>query len=150
MGVDVLTGGLALAVQAINAAALVFDAASAAVSGVSLYQDIRSGASGGKTALDALGFATSVAGLGAGGMALRTAGAAARAESTFEGAVSGAIRSQTPNLIAGDISGMSNFLATTGERLAAAATAADKSAEWWATANVATGVAAALDTLSPL
>jgi RHS repeat-associated protein len=144
-GVDVLTGALAMAVQTINVASVGFDVASAAVSGVNMYHDFASGASFGKTAFDTLGFATSLAGAGAGFGALRSGFSATRAEAQFVGETRSAIRAQSTNLLAGDTSGMSNFLETTGLPLAGASSAASHTAELWNAANFATSVTGELD-----
>jgi hypothetical protein len=113
-GVDVLTGALAFAVQAVNLASVGFDVASFAVSAHSAYEDIQGGASGLQTGLDIAGAITSLAGAGAGGMALRSASSAAAAEGTFTAATRSAIHSEYANLIASNYAGMNSFLAGAG------------------------------------
>jgi RHS repeat-associated protein len=144
-GVDVLTGALAMGVQAINAASIGFDVASAAVSAHSAYQDIQNGAGGLEIGLDLAGVATSIAGATAGGMALRSARAASTAEGNFTGAVRSAIHSESSNLIAGNSVGMSSFLSSTGNSLAAASNQASYTAELWNASNFATSMAGGFD-----
>lgn len=135
----------AMGVQAINAPSIGFDVASAAVSAHSAYQDIQNGAGGLEIGLDLADVATSIAGAISGGMALRSARAASTDEGNFTGAVRSAIHSESSNLIAGNSVGMSSFLSSTGNSLAAASNQASYTAELWNASNFATSMAGGFD-----